>query len=317
MSLSRIAVLLPCYNEEMNIAGVVSAFRQSLPDAAIYVYDNNSTDHTVQAAREAGAIVYRETYQGKGNVVRRMFSDIDADIYVMADGDGTYDASVAPELIRKLVDENLDMVVGSRVETETQAYRHGHKFGNSFLTGMVKWLFGFGFTDILSGYRVMSRRFVKSFPIVAGGFEIETEMSVHALELRLPVAEVATHYGVRLAESPSKLRTYQDGFRILFTIFGLMASERPRLLFGTIAFVLAAISMILAIPLFITWLETGQVPRFPTAILCVGTMLVAVMTLGFGWLLHVITRGRIEAKRLAYLAQQAVTGETTQSSSSP
>jgi len=313
MPLPGIAVLLPCYNEELNIAGVVAAFRQSLPDAVIYVYDNNSTDKTVQTALEAGAIVYRETYQGKGNVVRRMFSDIDADIYVMADGDGTYDASVAPELIRKLVKENLDMVVGSRIETDTKAYRHGHKFGNYFLTGMVKWLFGFGFTDILSGYRVMSRRYVKSFPIVSSGFEIETEMSVHALQLRLPVAEVATHYGVRLVESPSKLKTYRDGFRILLTIFGLMASERPRLLFGVIAAFLAATSMILAIPLFVTWLQTGLVPRFPTAILCVGTMLVAVMTLGFGWLLHVITRGRVEAKRLAYLAQQAVSNGTAQS----
>jgi len=308
----RIAVLLPCYNEELNITGVVSAFRQSLPDAVIYVYDNNSTDTTVPLAQEAGAIVRRETYQGKGNVVRRMFSDIDADIYVMADGDGTYDASVAPELIRKLVEENLDMVVGSRVETEAKAYRPGHRFGNSFLTGMVKWLFGFGFTDILSGYRVMSKRYVKSFPIVSSGFEIETEMSVHALQLRLPVAEVATPYGVRPVESPSKLKTYRDGFRILLTIGGLMASERPRLLFGTIAAVLGAISIMMAIPLFMTWLQNGQVPRFPTAILCVGIMLVAVMTLGFGWLLHVITRGRIEAKRLAYLVQQAVSNETAQ-----
>ena len=311
----RIAVLLPCYNEELNIAGVVAAFRQSLPDAVIYVYDNNSTDKTVSVARSAGAIVRRETYQGKGNVVRRMFSDIDADIYVIADGDGTYDASVAPEWIRKLVEENLDMVVGSRIETEAKAYRHGHKFGNFFLTGMVQWLFGFGFTDILSGYRVMSRRYVKSFPIVSGGFEIETEMSVHALQLRLPFAEVATHYGVRPEESPSKLKTYRDGFRILLTIFGLMASERPRLLFGTLAALLAVISVILAIPLLVTWLQTGLVPRFPTAILCVGTMLVAVMTLGFGWLLHVITRGRIEAKRLAYLAQQAVSREAAPSSS--
>ncbi len=309
----KIAVLLPCYNEEPCIAGVVAAFRQSLPEAVIYVYDNNSKDKTSQVAREAGAIVRLETYQGKGNVVRRMFSDIEADVYVMADGDGTYDASAAPDLIRKLIDENLDMVVGSRVETESAAYRHGHKFGNYFLTSMVKNLFGFGFTDILSGYRIMSRRYVKSFPIIASGFEIETEMSVHTLQLRLPVAEVPTHYGVRPEEAPSKLNTYRDGFRILFTIFGLMASERPRLLFGVISAILAVISVLLAIPLFITWVQTGLVPRFPTAILCVGTMLLAAMVLGFGWLLHVVTRGRVEAKRLAYLAQKAVSTEIAKS----
>ena len=306
MQSQKIAVLLPCYNEEFCIAEVVAAFRQSLPEATIYVYDNNSKDNTVQVARESGAIVRSETYQGKGNVVRRMFSDIEADIYVMADGDGTYDASAAPELVRKLVEEDLDMVVGSREETDTKAYRHGHKFGNFFLTSMVKYLFGFGFTDILSGYRVMSRRYVKSFPIISSGFEIETEMSVHALQLRLPVAEVPTHYGVRPEESPSKLNTYRDGFRILFTIFGLMASERPRLLFGIIAVILALISIVLAVPLLVTWVQTGLVPRFPTAILCVGTMLLAAMVMGFGWLLHVVTRGRIEAKRLAYLAQKAV-----------
>ena len=313
MQARKIAVLLPCYNEALCIAGVVAAFRQSLPEAEIYVYDNNSSDNTMDVARESGAIVYSETYQGKGNVVRRMFSDIEADIYVMADGDGTYDASAAPDLIKKLVEDNLDMVVGSRVETEIKAYRHGHKFGNSFLTGIVKHLFGFGFTDILSGYRVMSRRYVKSFPIVSSGFEIETEMSVHALQLRLPVAEVATHYGVRPEEAPSKLNTYRDGFRILFTIFGLMASERPRLLFGIVAAVLAVISVVLAVPLLVTWLQTGLVPRFPTAILCVGTMLLAALVLGFGWLLHVVTRGRIEAKRLAYLALQAVSQTTRKS----
>ncbi|MCL2622902.1 MAG: glycosyltransferase [Planctomycetaceae bacterium] len=308
----RIAVLLPCYNEEPCIAGVITAFRQSLPDAIIYVYDNNSKDNTAQVAREAGAIVRTEIYQGKGNVVRRMFSDIDADIYVMADGDGTYDASAAPELIRKLVGENLDMVVGSRVETESKAYRHGHKFGNFFLTSMVKYLFGFGFTDILSGYRIMSRRYVKSFPIGSSGFEIETEMSVHTLQLRLPVAEVPTQYGVRPEEAPSKLNTYRDGFRILFTIFGLMTSERPRLLFGVIAAILAMISILLSIPLFVTWFQTGNVPRFPTAILCVGTMLLAATVLAFGWLLHAVTRGRVEAKRLAYLAQKSVSSGNTQ-----
>ena len=312
VSPQKIAVLLPCYNEAPCIAGVVAAFRQSLPEATVYVYDNNSKDDTAQVAREAGAIVRTETYQGKGNVVRRMFSDIDADIYVMADGDGTYDASAAPDLIRKLMEEDLDMVVGSRIETDSKAYRHGHKFGNYFLTSMVKNLFGFGFTDILSGYRIMSRRYVKSFPIISSGFEIETEMSVHTLQLRLPVAEVPTHYGVRPEEAPSKLNTYRDGFRILFTIFGLMASERPRLLFGVIAGLLAVISTVLAVPLLVTWVQTGLVPRFPTALLCVGTMLLAAMVFGFGWLLHVITRGRVETKRLAYLAQKAVSDEVPQ-----
>ena len=300
----RIAVLLPCYNEEPCIAGVVAAFRQSLPEAAIYVYDNNSRDNTVQVAREAGAIVCTETYQGKGNVVRRMFSDVEADIYVMADGDGTYDAAAAPELIAKLVEGNLDMVVGSRVETESKAYRHGHKFGNYFLTGMVKNLFGFGFTDILSGYRVMSRRYVKSFPITSSGFEIETEMSVHALQLKLPVAEVPTKYGVRPEESPSKLKTYRDGFRILFTIIGLMSTERPRLLFGIIALLLTLLSFGLATPIFYDYFATGEVRRFPTAFLCMGLVLLAVQTLVFGWLIHSIRRGRIETKWLAYLAQK-------------
>ena len=305
----RIAVLLPCYNEEPCIAGVIAAFRAVLPEATVYVYDNNSQDKTAEVARNAGAIVRTEIYQGKGNVVRRMFSDVDADVYVMADGDGTYDAAAAPGLVKKLVEEDLDMVVGSRIETETAAYRHGHKFGNFFLTSMVKNLFGFGFTDILSGYRIMSRRYVKSFPIVSSGFEIETEMSVHTLQLRLPVAEVPTHYGVRPEEAPSKLNTYRDGFRILFTIFGLMASERPRLLFGAIAAIIAVLSILLAIPLIVTWMQTGLVPRFPTAILCVGMMLMAGLVFSFGWLLHVITRGRIEAKRLAYLTLKAVSVE--------
>ena len=309
----RIAVLLPCYNEEPCIAGVIAAFRKALPEAAIYVYDNNSKDNTAQVARDAGAIVCTEMYQGKGNVVRRMFSDIDADIFVMADGDGTYDASAAPELIRKLVEDNLDMVVGDREESDSKAYRHGHKFGNYFLTSMVKYLFGYGFTDILSGYRVMSRRFVKSFPITSGGFEIETEMSVHALQLHLPVAEITTHYGVRPEESPSKLNTYRDGFRILFAIFGLLISERPRLLFGTISVLLATISVLTAIPLLLTYLQTGLVPRLPTAVFCVGTMLLAMMVLGFGWLLYAETRARVEAKRLAYLSYKSASDKTTKS----
>ncbi|MDR3183659.1 MAG: glycosyltransferase family 2 protein [Planctomycetaceae bacterium] len=300
----RIAVLLPCYNEAASIAKVVAAFKAVLPTAVVYVYDNNSKDNTAQLAQEAGAVVCLETNQGKGNVVRRMFSDIEADIYIMADGDETYDPAAAPDLIHRLIEENLDMVVGSRAETDTKAYRAGHRFGNKMLTGLVKYLFGYGFEDILSGYRIMSRRFVKSFPIHSGGFEIETEMSVHALQLRLPVAEVPTKYGARPEESPSKLRTYRDGFRILFTILGLMSTERPRLLFGAAALLLTLLAAVLSIPILWTYFLTGLVPRFPTAIFCTGLVLLAVQLAAFGWLIHSIRRGRVEMKRLAYLAQK-------------
>ena len=302
----RISVLLPCYNEAASIAKVVAAFKEALPTAVIYVYDNNSNDNTAELARNAGAVVRYEANRGKGNVVRRMFSDIEADIYIMADGDETYDPAIAPELIRKLVKEHLDMVVGSRAETDAKAFRTGHKFGNRVLTGLVKYLFGYGFDDILSGYRVMSRRFVKSFPIHSHGFEIETEMSVHALELQLPIAEVPTKYGVRPEDSLSKLRTYRDGFRILFTIIGLMVHERPRLLFGIIALLLTLLAFGLAIPVFYDFYLTGEVKRFPTAFLCMGMVLLASQVLAFGFLLHSIRRGRIEMKRLAYLAQKGI-----------
>jgi len=236
-----------------------------------------------------------------------MFSDIEADIYVMADGDETYDPTVAPELIRKLICENLDMVVGSRVATEAQSFRSGHRWGNRMLTGLVKHLFGFGFEDILSGYRIMSRRFVKSFPIHSHGFEIETEMSVHALQLGLPVTEVPTKYGVRPEDSQSKLRTYRDGFRILFTIIGLLTTERPRLFYGMIALLLTLLSFGLAVPIFHDYLLTGEVKRFPTAFLCLGLVLLASQILAFGFLVHSVRLGRIEAKRLAYLAQKSPT----------
>ena len=304
-SQSHIAVLLPCHNEAASIAKVVAAFKTALPMASIYVYDNNSTDNTAEEALRAGAIVRHELYQGKGNVVRRMFSDIEADIYVMADGDKTYDPTIAPELINKLIDEHLDMVVGARVATDTQSFRSGHRWGNRFLTGLVKYLFGYGFEDILSGYRIMSRKFVKSFPIHSRGFEIETEMSVHALQLQLPVAEVPTQYGVRPEDSQSKLRTYRDGFRILFTIIGLLTTERPRLFFGMIALLLTLLSFGLAIPIVHDYLLTGRVERFPTAFLCMGLVLLASQVLAFGFLIHAIRRGRIEAKRLAYLAQKS------------
>ena len=299
----RIAVLLPCYNETASIVKVVAAFKEALPTATVYVYDNNSSDNTAKIALNAGAVVRKEINRGKGNVVRRMFSDIEADIYVMADGDETYDPTVAPELIQKLVDEHLDMVVGSRVETDAKAYRSGHKFGNRMLTGLVKHLFGYGFVDMLSGYRVMSRRFVKSFPIHSRGFEIETEMSIHALQLGLPVAEVPTKYGVRPEESSSKLRTYRDGFRILFTIMGLLTTERPRLFCGTLALLLTFLSFGLAVPIFSDFVATGEVKRFPTAFLCLGLVLLAVQVLVFGILLHSVRRGRMEVKRLAYLRQ--------------
>jgi len=302
--LPKIAVLLPCYNEAAAIGKVVAAFAEALPMATVYVYDNNSTDGTAEVALNAGAVVRHEPNRGKGNVVRRMFADIEADVYIMADGDETYDPAVAPELVRKLVDENLDMVVGSRVPTEVQSYRSGHKFGNWMLTSIVKHLFGYGFEDMLSGYRVMSRRFVKTFPIHSHGFEIETEMSIHALQLGLPVAEVPTKYGVRPDDSESKLRTYRDGFRILFTIVSLLTTERPRLFYGTLAVLLTLLSFGLAMPVFNDYLATGEVRRFPTAFLCLGLVLLAVQVMIFGFLLHSVRRGRVEMKRLAYLMQK-------------
>ncbi len=256
----KIAVLLPCYNEEAAIAETVRGFHASLPGAAIYVYDNNSKDRTCEVARAAGAIVRTERMQGKGNVVRRMFADIDADVYVLADGDATYDASMAPQLIRMLVDDQLDMVVGARKSEVEEAYRRGHRFGNAMLTGILAQIFGRTFTDILSGYRIFSRRFVKSFPVLSTGFEIETEISVHALELRMPVGEVVTAYAARPEGSVSKLSTYRDGWRILMTIIRLFRLERPMMFFGAIGGVLALLGILLSIPLAITYVQTGLVP---------------------------------------------------------
>jgi glycosyltransferase involved in cell wall biosynthesis len=297
-----IAVLLPCYNEEAAIAQTVAGFRAALPGATVYVYDNNSSDRTIDVAREAGAVVRSERMQGKGNVVRRMFADIDADIYVMADGDATYDAPSAPALVARMIDEKLDMVVGSRVSQVQEAYRAGHQLGNAVLTGMLTQLFGRSFTDILSGYRVFSRRFVKSFPILTGGFEIETEISVHALELKMPVAEIATPYFARPAGSTSKLSTYRDGFRILRTIVTLYRIERPMLFFGAIGGVLALMGLVLTIPLAMTYLETGLVPRLPTAVLVTGLMIVAALCAFTGLILDTVVRGRREVRRLAYLS---------------
>ncbi|WCM29268.1 glycosyltransferase family 2 protein [Sphingomonas sp. QA11] len=306
---SSIAVLLPCYNEEAAIAQTVAGFRAALPDATIYVYDNNSRDRTVEVARAAGAIVRTERIQGKGNVVRRMFADVDADIYVMADGDATYDSASAPALVARVLDEQLDMVVGARVTQADAAYRRGHKMGNALLTGMLARLFGRSFTDILSGYRVFSRRFVKSFPVLSSGFEIETEISVHALELKMPVAEIETSYFARPEGSESKLSTYSDGFRILRTIFQLYRIERPVLFFGSIGAALAGIAVILAVPLIITYMHTRLVPRFPTAVLVTGLMILASLNLFAGLILDTVVRGRREVRRLAYLAHRAPGGE--------
>jgi glycosyltransferase involved in cell wall biosynthesis len=297
----RLAVLIPCYNEAAAIGQVVRDFRAALPAASIYVYDNNSSDATVEIAGAAGAVVRSERLQGKGNVVRRMFSDVEADVYVLVDGDATYDAASAPRLIARLLEDNLDMVVGSRVHTDTQAYRRGHRFGNRMLTGFVAWLFGKSFTDILSGYRVFSRRFVKSFPALSKGFETETELTVHALELRMPVAEVDTPYGVRPEGSASKLSTYRDGFRILRLILALHKHERPFQFFATVALLLALISVGLAVPIVLEWLRTGLVPRFPTAILATGVMILACLSLTAGVILETVTRGRLEVRRLVYL----------------
>jgi len=298
----KIAVLLPCYNEEAAIAQTVAGFRAALPGAAIYVYDNNSSDRTVAVARAAGAVVRTERMQGKGHVVRRMFADVDADAYVMADGDLTYDPASAPAMVEQLTAEGFDMIVGTRVHEAAEAYRRGHVLGNRAMTGLLASLFGRSFTDIFSGYRVFSRRFVKSFPALSGGFEIETEISVHALELKMPVGEVETRYLARPEGSASKLNTYRDGVRIARTIATLYRIERPLWFFGAIGGVLAGLAVLLSIPLAITFAETGLVPRFPTAILATGLMIVAVLNLFAGLILDTVVRGRREIKRLAYLA---------------
>ena len=299
----RVAVILPCYNEEQAIAKVVSEFRDALPEAVIHVFDNNSSDRTTEVARAAGASVSHVSLKGKGNVVRRMFADVEADIYLMTDGDCTYDVSVARQLVDKLLNENLDMVVGSRVDKgESENYRRGHRVGNELLTGSVRRIFGGQFTDMLSGYRVFSRRFVKSFPALARGFEIETELTIHALELRMPCGEVETRYGSRPDESESKLSTYRDGFRILKTIGRLFMIERPLIFFSILSFLFATTSIAFSIPLFQEYFVTGLVPRFPTAVLATGLMLSAMLAFGCGLLLDNVTRGRQELRRFSYLS---------------
>jgi len=305
----RIAVLVPCFNEETAVATVVGDFRKALPSAQIYVYDNNSSDRTAVVAREAGAEVRSEYRQGKGHVVRRMFADVDADVYVLVDGDATYDAPSAPRMIDVLLSEHLDMVVGLRVDQSEAAYRRGHRTGNWMLTSFLSQVFGKAFKDILSGYRVFSRRFVKSFPVLSDGFEIETELSVHALELALPVAEVETPYYARPEGSFSKLNTWRDGLRIIGTILKLYRSEKPLRFFTAVGIFLALVSIGLAIPIVVTYLETGLVPRLPTAVLSMGLMIVALLSASSGLVLDTVTRGRREMKLLAYLSQPAASAK--------
>lgn len=307
---SRVAVLVPCYNEAVTIAQVVRDFRKALPEAIIYVYDNNSSDDTAGIARECGAVVRHVGLQGKGNVIRRMFADIEADIYVMVDGDATYHAPSAPVMVQRMLLEGLDMVVGSRKSEEQAAYRAGHRFGNQMLTGFVTVLFGRSFSDMLSGYRVFSRRFVKSFPAQAQGFETETELTVHALEMRVPAAEVETPYGARPEGSFSKLSTYRDGWRILQTILLLLRTERPLAFFGSAGLLLIALALALAWPLFLTYAQTGLVPRLPTAVLVMGLLLLASLSFVCGLVLDTMTRARHELKRMAYLAHSGPALET-------
>jgi glycosyltransferase involved in cell wall biosynthesis len=302
MSVERIAVLIPCYNEAAAIADVVRSFHQHLPGAAIHVYDNASTDATAEVARLAGATVRCEPLRGKGNVVRRMFADVEADIYVLVDGDDTYDATSAPALIEHLRGNGLDMVNCARVATRDDAFRPGHVFGNWVLTWLVAQVFGNRLRDMLSGYRVLSRRFVKSFPALSSGFEIETELTVHALELRVPIAELAAPYRTRPRGSVSKLNTLRDGVRILRLIIHLVKEERPLQFFTIIFFALIAAAILLGWPVVSDYFATGQVPRLPTAVLATGLVIIAFLSLFAGLVLDTVTRGRRELKRLLYLA---------------
>jgi glycosyltransferase involved in cell wall biosynthesis len=298
----RIAVLIPCHNEALAIAGVVADFRNTLPDAEIYVYDNDSNDETSSLASQAGARVRREMLRGKGNVVRRMFSDVEADVYVLVDGDGTYDAASAPRMISMLLENHLDMVNGARVSSHQDAYRRGHRTGNLLLSGMVARIFGNRISDMLSGYRVFSRRFVKSFPALSSGFEIETELTIHALELRVPLGEMKIPYRERAVGSASKLRTYADGLRIMRTIVWLIKQEHPLQCFSIAALILFVLGVTLSIPVFVEYHQTGLVPRFPTAILSMGMVLLSFLLLTCGLILDSVALGRKEAKRLSYLS---------------
>lgn len=301
MSNIKIAILIPCYNESVTIKKVVEDFKQSVPNALIYVFDNNSTDNTITIAQHAGALIHTVNYQGKGNVIRRMFADIDADIYLLVDGDDTYNANTAPDMIKKLLDENLDMVVGCRTTSEVTAYRSGHRLGNVLLSNCVAHLFGKTFSDMLSGYRVFSRRFVKSFPAMSTGFEIETELTIHALELRMPTAEINTHYKSRPQGSSSKLNTYKDGCRILFTILRIYQYEKPLVFFSLIGVIMSVSAVTLSIPIFIEFFASGTVPKLPTAVLITGMMIISFLSFMTALILDTVTRGRQEMKRLSYL----------------
>lgn len=301
-----IVVVLPCYNEELAIEQVVKSFQTALPNSLIYVYDNNSTDKTVKNAKNAGAIVRHEKRQGKGYVMRRAFADIEADIYIMVDGDGTYDAQSTQKMIDLLIENQLDMVVGVRSDDHNKkVYRTGHRFGNKLLTNTIAFLFGSQFSDVLSGFRVFSKRFVKSFPALASGFEVEAMLTIHALELRLPTAEIDTPYFERAAGTNSKLNTYKDGFKIMSTIISLFKDTRPFAFFGTLALLLATTSIGLMVPIFIEFLETGLVPRFPTAILSTGLMIIAGISLTSGLILDNVSQNRLQQKRLVYLQYPA------------
>ncbi len=297
----RIAVLVPCFNESGTIATVIRDFQRALPDAVVYVYDNNSNDDTIEVARSNGAVVREEHQQGKGHVVRRMFADIEADVFILVDGDDTYEAAAAPKMVRHLLDNGLDMITARRIATSEEAYRFGHVFGNRMLTSLVARSFGRRISDLLSGYRVFSRRFVKSFPVLTGGFEIETELTIHALELGMPQDEIDTDYKERPAGTESKLNTYRDGARILKTILVLLKEERPLVFFSSFFALFAAASVLSAWPILIEFIETGLVPRLPTAVLSTGLMLLAFLSLACGLILDTVTRGRRELKRLSYL----------------
>ncbi len=297
-----IAVLIPSYNEEMGIGNVIEGFRQSVPSATIFVYDNNSSDRTIEKAKSMGAIVRQESRQGKGYVVRRMFADIEADIYILVDGDNTYDSKIAQTLVEILVTNGLDMINCARVPTTTTAYRPGHQFGNGILSGIVQFFFGDQFQDLLSGYRVFSRRFVKSFPMTARGFEIETELTIHALALEMPSMEIPCNFQNRSEGSESKLRTFSDGFRILITIANLLRQEKPLAVFSLLSSIFFTSSLFLGYPMIATYIQTGVVTPFVTAFLTTGLLLAAFFSMACGLILDTVTRGRQEAKRLSYLS---------------
>lgn len=309
-----VAVLIPCFNEEAAISNVVAGFKSALPDAVIYVYDNNSTDRTIACAQEAGAVVRREPRQGKGYVVRRMFADVEADIYLLVDGDMTYEAAAAPAMIERLCDDNLDMVTGVRRADQQAAYRSGHRFGNRLITGFVSTLFNADIADMLSGYRVLSRRLVKSFPVSSRGFEIETELTVHALELGMAVGEHRTVYAPRPTESVSKLNTFADGFAILTTILRLLQLERPLHVFGGLGVGLLLFSVLLGAPVLLEFFETGLVERFPTLIVAASLAVAGLLSVFSGAILSAVAHSRSETRRLFYLMHNAPTAALSRNS---